>query len=158
MAQASSPRVGPGDKLGRGFTLLELMVVLSIVGLASAALSLAWRDPSQADVAQEAQRLAALLETARAQSRASGLPVRWQPTETGFLFEGLQGQDLPQTWQHAGITAQVQLGEVLRLGPEPVLLPQAVWVWSRRSAALRWQVATDGVQPFTVQAARAATP
>ena len=64
-----------------GLTLIELMVVLAIVGLATAAASLAWRDPSAAEVAQEAQRLAALLETARAHSRASGLPVRWQPSD-----------------------------------------------------------------------------
>lgn len=133
-------------------------MVLSIVGLATAAVTLAWRDPSAAEVEQEAQRLSALLETARAHSRASGLPVRWQPTETGFRFEGLQSEDLPQAWQHTGIAAQVQGGEVLRLGPEPVLLPQAVWLWSRTSANLRWQVATDGVQPFSVQALREVAP
>lgn len=148
----------PGHRSSSGLTLLELMVVLAIVGLASAAVSLAWRDPSASEVEQEAQRLAALLETARAHSRASGLPVRWQPTETGFRFEGLQGQVLPQTWQHAGITAQVQDGEVLRLGPEPVLLPQAVWVLGRQGTGARWQVATDGVQPFAVRAGSGSAP
>jgi len=139
-----------------GLSLLELMVVLAIVGLATAAASLAWRDPSAAEVAQEAQRLAALLETARAHSRASGLPVRWQPSEGGFRFDGLQGGGLAQTWLHAGITAQVQDGQELRLGPEPVLLPQAVWVTGRSGP--RWQVATDGVQPFAVRAAGEAMP
>ncbi len=143
--------------------MLELMLVLSIVGLATAAVSLAWRDPSAAEVAQEAQRLAALLETARAHSRASGLPVRWHATDSGFRFEGLPGQELPQAWQHAGMAAQLQEGSALRLGPEPVLLPQAVWVFSRSAAGVRWRVATDGVQPFEVQAgdaqgARGASP
>lgn len=139
-----------------GLSLLELMVVLALVGLASAAVSLALRDPGAAEVAQEAQRLAALLETARAHSRSAGLPVRWQVSDTGFDFVGLQGLTLPQTWLHGGITAQVQGAETLTLGPEPVIAAQSVVVSSRASPTLRWQVATDGVRPFSAQAAAGA--
>ena len=56
---------------------------------------LAMRDSAQTQLEREAQRLAALLESARAQSRASGVPVRWQPTEAGFRFDGLPPENLP---------------------------------------------------------------
>lgn len=130
------------------------MVVLAIIGLTTAAASLAFRDPHAGQVEEEALRLAALLEGARAHSRSTGLAVRWQVAPMGFAFDGLQpGQELPQTWKHPGMQAQVQGGEVLLLGPEPVLAPQAVVVSSQASPALRWRVATDGVRPFAVQAA-----
>lgn len=153
-------RVWGGQALTRqrrglaGLTLLELMVVLAVLGMASAAVSLAFRDPNAGQVEQEALRLASLLEGARAQSRSMGLPVRWQVSGTGFAFEGLAPDPaLPQTWKHSGMQAQVQGGEVLVLGPEPVIAPQSVVVFSRAVPAFRWRVATDGVRPFGVQPA-----
>ena len=70
-------------------------MVVAIMALATAGVSLAMRDSAQTQLEREAQRLAALLESARAQSRASGVPVRWQPTETGFRFDGLPPENLP---------------------------------------------------------------
>ncbi|MBL8365900.1 MAG: type II secretion system protein, partial [Comamonas sp.] len=52
----------------RGFTLLELLVVLAIVGLAMAGVALALRDNGGALLEREGERLAALLEAGRAQS------------------------------------------------------------------------------------------
>ena len=43
------------------------------------------RRPAIFTAEREALRLGALLETARAQSRASGVPVRWSATATGFV-------------------------------------------------------------------------
>ena len=63
----------------RGFTLLELLVVISIMALATAGVGLALRDGGQQALEREGERLAVLLESARAQSRASGVPVRWRP-------------------------------------------------------------------------------
>jgi general secretion pathway protein H len=132
-----------------GLTLLELMVVLAVLGMASAAVSLAFRDPQAGQVEEEALRLASLLESARAHSRSTGLPVRWQASSTGFVFEWVSpAQALPQTWKHGGMQAQVQGGEVLVLGPEPVIAPQSVVVFGRTVPAFRWRVATDGVRPF----------
>jgi len=134
-----------------GLTLLELMVVLAVLGMASAAVSLAFRDPNSGQVEEDALRLASLLESARGHSRSTGLPVRWQTSSTGFVFEGMApAQALPQTWKHSGMQAQVQSGEVLVLGPEPVIAPQSVVVFSRAVPAFRWRVATDGVRPFGV--------
>ena len=61
-------------KITRGFTLLELMVVIAVIAIGSAVASLALRDRGASALAREADRLAALLESARAQSRAAGRP------------------------------------------------------------------------------------
>ena len=51
-----------------GFTLLELLVVLSIMAIGSAGVVLMMRNSPEQALAQDAQRLVAWLETARAQS------------------------------------------------------------------------------------------
>jgi len=65
----------------RGFTLIELLIVVAIVAVASAVATLALRDPQASALEQEADRLSALLEAARAESRASGLPLLWVPAK-----------------------------------------------------------------------------
>lgn len=76
----------------RGFTLIELLVVIAIVALASAAVTLAVRDPQATQLEREAARLSALLESARAEARASGLAVFWVPagSSAGGAF-GIRG-------------------------------------------------------------------
>ena len=59
----------------RGFTLLELLVVVSIIAIATAGVAFSLRDSAQTQTEREAQRLAALLESARAQSRTLGVAV-----------------------------------------------------------------------------------
>ena len=139
----------------RGLSLLEVMVVMAVLAIAASMASLAFRTPGAAEVEEEALRLAALLEAARAQSRRSGLPVRWQVAPQGFHFDGLPGPALPQDWKHAGMAAQVQDGEVLLLGPEPVIAAQRVLILSTHHPSARWQVATDGVRPFQAEPAPA---
>ena len=46
----------------KGFTLLELLVVVAIIALATAGVSFALRDSQATQLEREAQRLAALLE------------------------------------------------------------------------------------------------
>lgn len=136
----------------RGFTLLELLLVVAIVGVAAAGVAFALRDAAQSQLDQEAQRLAALLESARAQSRASGRPVRWHSTAQGFVFEGLppvkDAPALPTRWQTAGTQAQ---SENVLLGPDPLLAPQAVRLWKQDRPERSLWVATDGVRPFAVR-------
>src|SRR5215212_5523953 len=49
----------------RGFTLIELMVVVAVIAIATAVASLALRDPAASKLEHEAARLASLLESAR---------------------------------------------------------------------------------------------
>ena len=149
-----------------GFTLLELLVVLAIVAIGSAGVGFAMRDGTQNQLEREALRLSALLESARARSQLSGVPVRWQPTAAGFRFEGLDNPagarpDPAHTWLDTDIRADIDLDRrtgqsgqpaALLLGPEPIIAPQGVTLVSRSQPDKRLRLATDGVRPFAVQA------
>ncbi len=137
-----------GNSSNRGFTLLELLLVVSIIAVASAGVSFALRDSGQTQLEREAQRLAALLESGRARSLASGVPVRWRVTPTGFVFEGLAAGSLPDAWLSNDVVA---LGQTtLTLGPEPIIGPQAVQLAVAAQRGKSLTVSTDGVRPFTV--------
>ena len=132
-----------------GFTLIELLVVVAIIAVAAAGVSFAVRDAAGTALDRDAQRLTALLESARARSRLTGQPVRWVATEAGFRFEGLPPGALPETWLSAD-TRVVGRG-LLVLGPEPVIGPQAVELASAdRPGSVR--ISTDGLRPFAVAA------
>jgi len=136
-----------------GFTLLELLVVLAIMAVATAGVSLALRDSSQTSLEREAQRLAVLFESARALSRATGAAVYWHTTPDGFKFEGLPADAVPSHWLTAGMALRED--KRVQLGPEPIIGPQFVDVVA--SAPLgqperSLRVATDGLRPFSVQA------
>jgi len=81
----------------QGLTLLELLVVLAIIGFAVAGVSLSLRDNSQTQIEREAQRLVAVLEAARAQSRTSGMALVWQPTAEGFVIRPALAANPTQT-------------------------------------------------------------
>ena len=131
----------------RGFTLLELLVVVSIMALATAGVGLALRDGSQQSLEREGERLAALLESARAQSRASGVPVRWRAVEGGFRFDGLRAGALPTQWLDN--STRVRGPGSLVLGPEPLIGPQQVILVQPQHPEHALRVATDGLRPFT---------
>ena len=138
-------------KLKRGFTLIELMVVVAIIALGTALASLALRDSEGTVLAREAERLAALLESARAQSRAAGVPVRWRTTASGFVFDGLPASaaPLPTHWLDAQTAA---LGNApLMLGPDPIIAAQAVVLHRAGTSQPLLRVATDGLRPFSVE-------
>jgi general secretion pathway protein H len=134
----------------RGFTLLELLVVIAIIAIGTAGVSLALRDSNTTALEREAQRLAAVLEAGRSQSRTTGLPVRWQANADGFLLTGNIGPDSDKVrpWLTAGVTAQTSnnLPAVL-LGPEPIIAAQSVIL---RLEDRRIYITTDGLQPFRV--------
>ncbi len=131
-----------------GFTLLELMIVVAIVGMASAMVVFALRDSAQNQLDREAQRLVALLESARAESRASGVALQWRATTEGFEFtNGLTAR--PQRWEQPGMQAQSEAP--LQLGPEPVIGPQSLRLWSREAPDRNRWISTDGLRAFEVR-------
>lgn len=137
-------------RISRGFTLIELLVVVAIVAIATAGVGFALRDSAYTLLDREAQRLASLLDAARAQSRASGRTVLWVPTTTGFRFDGLPADALPGQWLHTATRAAT--ATPLVLGPEPVIAPQEVTLVSASDPSRRVRIATDGLRPFAIQA------
>jgi general secretion pathway protein H len=132
----------------RGFTLLELLVVVAIMALATAGVGFALRDSTAGDLEREAQRLAALLESARAQSRMSGSTVRWHSTAAGFAFDGLPGSTLPDRWLYAD--TRTLRTDPVNLGPEPIIGAQSIQITSSARPDRSLTVSTDGVRPFAV--------
>ena len=141
----------------RGFTLLELMVVVAIVALATAGVSLTLRDNDASRLETEALRLSALLESVRAQSRSSGVPVYWRPTAEGFEFLGAPAR--PQapaslanerSWLHPETRVQIAQptgASSLVLGPEPLIAAQRLRLMH---GAHQLTLGTDGLSPFAV--------
>lgn len=132
----------------KGFTLLELMVVVAIMAMATAGVSLAMRDSSQTQLEREAQRLSALLESARALSRMTANTVVWRATPKGFEFQGLPAAALPAGWQGTDVVASSARPVVL--GPEPIIGPQRIRLSTRSEPTRSLSITTDGVRPFTV--------
>lgn len=142
-----------------GFTLLELLVVVTLIAVATAGVSLSLRDSADSALERDAQRLAMLLETGRAQARASGLPVVWrtqdkdqdkdQDPAQSFVFDGLPAPGLPEQWLNDSTRAAAN--SAVTLGPEPLIEPQALALWTLQSPDKILWVVTDGLRPFKVQ-------
>ncbi len=132
----------------RGFTLIELLVVVAIMAIATAGVGLSLRDGSGTVLERDAQRLAVLLDSARARSRMSAVPVRWRSTATGFAFDGLADSGLPTEWLSPDVRAAGM--PVVTLGPEPVIGPQQIRLVSISRPDNSLTLATDGVRPFSV--------
>ncbi len=130
------------------------MVVVTLIAIAAGLVSLSMRDPASTQLENEAARLVALLESARAESRASGMPVRWEPgreepqDDTDFQFRGLVNpSDYPSHWLAPGVSAEIVGARAVTLGPEPFIPPQRIVL---RLDNQRLALATDGLGPFAV--------
>ena len=139
----------------RAFTLIELLVVMAIIALAMAGVGMALRDTRQAALDREAERLAALFEAARAQSRASGTPVRWRLIDAGFVFDGAEPGSLPDHWLAPDVQVLQMLANgrrvnALLLGPEPIIAAQQVVLADPQAPGRSLLVETDGLRPFAV--------
>ena len=137
-----------GPAPNSGFTLIELLVVIAIIAIATAGVSFALRDSQSTQLEREAQRLAALFESARAQSRSSGVPVRWYATDQGFRFDGVPPNAMPEKWLSE--STQVRGPATLQLGPEPIIGKQEVVLTSAALPDRSLRIATDGLRPFAV--------
>ena len=142
-----------------GFTLVELLVVLLLIALVSGMASLALREGSDFRLEREAMRLAALLESGRAEARASGVAVRFElsgddpgasasAAGLAYRFVGLPASVLPSgKWLDEHVHARIEGARALRLGPEPLIGAQRI-VLSLGDEQLT--LGTDGLAPFAV--------
>jgi len=145
--------------------MLELMVVVAIVAVAAGTVSLALRDPTAQQLERDAQRLAALLESARAQARVAGVPVQWVPRRPGdspgadaadFRFVGLPASTpMPTQWLTPGVRARIDHrggpAAVVWLGPEPMIPAQRIVLYLDERQVALW---TDGLRAFDFEDAR----
>ena len=150
-AKGKTPMLAPGSRSGarwpgrwRGFTLLELMLVVALVAFVGAGVGFALRDTGTNLLERDAQRVAAVLEVARAQSRASGSPVYWRPGEAGFDI--IAGKTVHSKWLVEGTV--VEGPQLVVLGPEPIIERHTI-VLSVPGSRVR--ISTDGLRPFEVQ-------
>ncbi|WP_423598006.1 type II secretion system protein [Roseateles sp. MS654] len=149
-----------GRPLQRGFTLIELIVAITIVAIASATVAVAVRDRADVQLEREALHLASVLESARAEARAASLDVRWIPDSgddggryrvTGLPRALVQRLGLERPW--LGDTPIVEIqgpranGHSVRLGPEPLIGAQRVTLIRGDH---RISLVTDGLRPFAV--------
>jgi general secretion pathway protein H len=145
-SSALSPRYS------RGFTLLELMIVLLILGIASAAVAFAMSSGPSRALQQEGERLAAILEAGRAQSRTTGVSVYFQPREGGFALASAAGT-VTRSWMISAVT--VSPSTPLALGPDPIIAAHRLGLMMEGQTVV---VATNGVAPFAVEASTQAAP
>lgn len=140
-----------------GFTLVELLVVLLIVALASGGVTLALRDSQAQQLEREAQRLVAWLEAGRAQARASASAIHWRSRADGFEFVGAGLRPnhpdavlRPQKWLQPGVQVQIMAptqAQTLQLGPEAVLPAQTLEL---RLGEHSVRIGSPGLAPFAV--------
>ena len=75
----------------RGFTLIEVLVVLTIMGLFVGLVSAIVRPDDRGLLRVEAERLAQLLDLAGAESRLAGKSIAWTAEGTGYQFWRMTG-------------------------------------------------------------------
>lgn len=71
----------------RGFTLLEMLVVLVIAGLLVSLASVSITRNPRTDLKEQAQRLALLFESASDEAQVRARPIAWQPVAGGYRFD-----------------------------------------------------------------------
>lgn len=96
-----------------GFTLVELLIAVAIMGLAAGAVILSAPDP-RPSVAEDAERFAARLSRAREEAILSNRPVAVEATAAGYAFTSFDGAAWsaleegpfgPETWTQ-GVTVE----------------------------------------------------
>lgn len=115
----------------QGFTLIEVMVVLVVIGLAVGLISNTARPDDRALLRLETERLAQLLHLAATESRLSGKRIAWTAEGSGYRFwrfaantdwseirdvDSLRPRTLPQGMKIAGLSVENTLAnEGMRL-------------------------------------------
>ena len=134
----------PASHNDRGFTLVEMLVVLMIMGLFLGLVSTITRPDDRAVLRLEAERLSQLLDFAGAEAQLTGKSIAWTADASGYRFWRL-GED--SAW------SEIRDSELLRART----LPQGVAVSGfrvenmRPQGAMRLEFAPQGSSlAFTV--------
>lgn len=83
----------------RGFTLMELLVVLVIIAIGVSTAVIALRPDPRAMVREEGDRLAILLGLASEESSLGGMAMAWVGSEGGYEFQTREVTDLGPEWR-----------------------------------------------------------
>ena len=150
--KADSPvRVTPG------FTLLELMLVLLVIGLISGLVALRWPNPPLRDLRLDAERLAAQLDILRQQAWSQGQPLIWKANESGYGWSAAAQPAEANALASSASNQAHWLSPLTRaqtphllLPSEPVSGPLVVELRSIGQPALRILIEARGLSPFQV--------
>jgi len=145
----------------RGFTLLEILVVLVLIGVLTSLISLTSVPDPRRSMAEEAQRLGLLLTMASEESRVREQPISWEGdlhgyrfvTETGGERQLMNDDDLlhERSWQQPltllSITQDGQAAQTLLSPDAPSLRIPIAREWVQP----RWKIEiADGIADITV--------
>lgn len=133
-----------------GFTLLEMLVVLTIVAVATAGVAWSLRDAANEQLDRQAEQLQIQLEVARGIARATATTVRLRLLPDGYTFDGLTDSESGLVGQHRWINARLQATALLPvvLGPEPMGPP---WRIELALGAARRTLSFDGWSAVVVE-------
>ncbi|HUU71149.1 MAG TPA: type II secretion system minor pseudopilin GspH [Burkholderiales bacterium] len=121
---------------GRGFTLLELLVVIVILGIVAGMVSLSIAPSENRRLTEELDRLAALFRLAHDEARVAGQVITWQADATGYRFVVSDGE-----------RGEMASDDPLRARPWPfevsdVVAPEIVFGREPLMSPVRVQIAT----------------
>ncbi len=141
-----------------GLTLLETLLALVILALATATLTWSMRPSGAFELEREAVALSARLQAARALAIATGHSIEWSVTADGYQFEGIPVSDSGQEqlqdailkshyrWTYSGVQVDARLPLVIPA--EPLMAPVSIML---RLDDARVEILSDGWRPFEVR-------